>query len=252
MNHQIRTESRQSAFKVAGGIYTLTTFELHTASPALIEAQLKEMVTKAPHFFEQSPIVLAFKLPNNHQLPVDLFRINLLLNNYGLRIVAISGNIPSQKQQAEQLGVAWLPEAKQDTNHNSSNVVMINPETGTPVTRMSAPQQPEHHKTLHIDHPIRSGQQIISQGDLVVTNAVSSGAELLARGSIHVYGPLRGRALAGIDGDSDARIFCQKFEAELISINGQYKIPSAKSQEQLWKEKVLISLDAQSLHIRKL
>jgi septum site-determining protein MinC len=71
---------------------------------------------------------------------------------------------------------------------------------------------------------VRSGQRIVAEhGDLVVVASVSSGAELIAHGNVHVYGRLRGRALAGVDGDRTARIFCQSLEAELIAIAGLYK-----------------------------
>ena len=76
-----------------------------------------------------------------------------------------------------------------------------------------------------MDTRIRSGQQVIAKnGDLILLSSVSAGAELLAKGNIHVYGTLRGRAIAGLEGNTTARIFCQKLEAELISIAGRYKI----------------------------
>jgi septum site-determining protein MinC len=78
--------------------------------------------------------------------------------------------------------------------------------------------------TVLVTEPVRSGQRIHApEGDLVVVTSVSPGAELVARGSIHVYGPLRGRALAGVDGDAGARIFCQSLQAELIAIAGVYR-----------------------------
>jgi septum site-determining protein MinC len=78
--------------------------------------------------------------------------------------------------------------------------------------------------TVLITKPIRSGQRIYSHGDLIVLAQVGAGAEILAEGNIHVYGTLRGRALAGVQGNVDARIFCSDLQAELISIAGHYKI----------------------------
>ena len=79
--------------------------------------------------------------------------------------------------------------------------------------------------SMLVTQPVRSGQQVYaSEGDLVILSSVSPGAELLADGNIHVYGPLRGRALAGLNGDTQARIFCQKLEADLVSIAGQYRL----------------------------
>jgi septum site-determining protein MinC len=76
-----------------------------------------------------------------------------------------------------------------------------------------------------VTHPIRSGQQIVEmQGDLIILSTVSPGAEILARRHIHVYGALRGRALAGVTGDVEARIFCQAMDAELVSIAGNYLV----------------------------
>ena len=75
------------------------------------------------------------------------------------------------------------------------------------------------------DKPVRSGQQVYARGrDLILTKLVANGAEVIADGSIHVYGALRGRALAGAQGDTSARIYCQEFHAELVSIAGQYRV----------------------------
>ena len=82
-------------------------------------------------------------------------------------------------------------------------------------------QQPT---SLLLDQPVRSGQSIVfPDGDVTVLGAVSSGAEIVAGGSIHVYGALRGRAMAGINGNAAARIYCQKIEAELVAIDGYYQ-----------------------------
>jgi septum site-determining protein MinC len=79
--------------------------------------------------------------------------------------------------------------------------------------------------TKMVTQPVRSGQQVVSQGgDLIVVSSVGHGAELLSDGNIHVYGPLRGRALAGIKGDKQSRIFCTQLDAELVSIAGFYRL----------------------------
>ena len=77
--------------------------------------------------------------------------------------------------------------------------------------------------SLLIDSPVRSGQSIFHEGDITIVGSVSSGAEIVATGSIHVYGTLRGRVRAGADGNSGAQIFCQRLEAELVSIDGYYR-----------------------------
>ena len=104
-----------------------------------------------------------------------------------------------------------------------------------------------------ITTPIRGGQQVYAQGgDLIVLAPVSAGAELLADGNIHVYGPMRGRALAGIKGDRTARIFCQQLGAELLSIAGQYKVAEDLRRDPLWGEAVHVSLSGDVLNITRL
>ena len=103
--------------------------------------------------------------------------------------------------------------------------------------------------TKIITQPIRSGQQVYAPGgDLLILNSVSPGAELLADGHIHVMGALRGRALAGINGDPHAMIFCKSLEAELVSIAGQYQI-SEDLKDNLWKQPARIELIAGRLNI---
>jgi septum site-determining protein MinC len=103
-----------------------------------------------------------------------------------------------------------------------------------------------------ITQPVRSGQQIYARGgDLVVCAPVSPGAELLADGHIHVYGPLRGRALSGVLGNVNAYIFCQSLEAELISVAGQYRI-SENLKDTCWKQPAKIYLQEGHLQIQTL
>jgi len=94
------------------------------------------------------------------------------------------------------------------------------------VLTQAEPRKPEAKPkptSLLLESPVRSGQSIFSEGDVTVLGSVGSGAEIVARGSIHVYGALRGRAMAGVSGNAAARIFCQKIEAELLAIDGYYK-----------------------------
>ena len=115
------------------------------------------------------------------------------------------------------------------------------------------PPEPAIKPTKIITTPVRGGQQIYAQGgDLVVVSSVSPGAELLADGNIHVYGAMRGRALAGVKGDTRARIFCQQLSAELVSIAGQYKVSEDLRRDPLWGAGVQISLSGDVLNITRL
>jgi septum site-determining protein MinC len=96
---------------------------------------------------------------------------------------------------------------------------------------------------LQLENPVRSGQSVVFlDGDVTVIGSVASGAEIVAGGSIHVYGTLRGRAIAGAVGDARARIFCGKLEAELLAIDGLYKAADAMDERlrgqavQVWLE----------------
>jgi len=100
--------------------------------------------------------------------------------------------------------------------------------------------------------PVRSGQQVYAQArDLVVAASVGAGAEVIADGSVHVYGPLRGRALAGAQGDEKARIFCREFHAELVAIAGRYKVIEEVPSE-LRGKPVQVWLHENSLHLAEI
>ncbi|WP_175720496.1 septum site-determining protein MinC [Burkholderia anthina] len=107
-------------------------------------------------------------------------------------------------------------------------------------------------QTLVIDRPLRSGQQIYAKGDLVVLAPVSHGAEIIAEGNIHIYAPLRGRALAGVHGNHDARIFCTCLEPELISIAGIYRTTENPLPADILGKSVQIRLEEEKLMIEPL
>lgn len=115
------------------------------------------------------------------------------------------------------------------------------------------PAPPTVRPTKMITTPVRGGMQIYAAGgDLIVLAAVSPGAELLADGNIHVYGPMRGRALAGVKGDTSARIFCQQLGAELVSIAGNYKVAEDLRRSPQWGQAVHVSLSGDVLNITRL
>jgi septum site-determining protein MinC len=119
------------------------------------------------------------------------------------------------------------------------------------VAQTPAPSAPVP-KTTIIDRPLRSGQQVYAKGDLVVLGLVSYGAEVIAEGNIHIYAPLRGRALAGVHGNLDARIFCTCLEPELISIAGIYRTMETPLAPDVLGKSVQIWLDEEKLMIEPL
>lgn len=205
--------SKTQAFKLKGRLYTFTVLQVLHADKEIFAQQCAETVLKAPKLFDRTPIV--FDLSVVKPIEFDLQSLSQIVREHGMIPVAIQGGNALHEATAQSQGLAVLnASASQDK----------------PVIDRSLDQTPlvEAAKAKLVTVPVRSGQQVVAKGaDLVVTAAVSHGAELLADGNIHVYGALRGRALAGISGDVDARIFCHSLEAELVSIAGYYRLSDA-------------------------
>ncbi|WP_133130443.1 septum site-determining protein MinC [Legionella yabuuchiae] len=204
---------KTQAFKLKGRLYTLTVLSLVSSEVKLFAEQLSEVVAQAPNLFKNIPVILDCSHLNG--APLDIQAICQCAREKGLVPVAVQGGNPMLETLAQVQGLAVM-------NASSSHDKPI----------MNAPVSPKANKKPQIVNkmitvPVRSGQQMVSKGDLIITAAVSNGAELLSDGNIHVYGALRGRALAGINGNKQARIFCQSLEAELVSIAGFYRLSDA-------------------------
>lgn len=184
-----------------------------------IEQQLKEKILLAPEFFKNSPLVLDLQELNKNDLDIDVPALIDTIRKLGLLPIGIRSGTALQNQQALKLGIPI---------HTSHHVTAVNSTQKLPIPQsepLPAPEEPATAATsTMITHPVRSGQRIYAAGDLVILAQVSAGAEIMAEGNIHVYGSLRGRALAGVQGNAEARIFCSDLQAELISIAGNYKI----------------------------
>lgn len=168
---------------------------------------LDAQISRSPSFFNGRPVVLDLgALPSEQP---DVAGLLHRLNGRGIRIIGTEGAHPSW-QGLEP----WGP-----LHTNSTR----------PPKQIDVPDEPRpasvHETTsLLIDQPVRSGQSIVfEKGDVSIVGSVASGAEVIAAGSIHVYGTLRGRAIAGLTGNNRARIFCRRMEAELLAIDGVYQ-----------------------------
>lgn len=203
---------KSQAFKLKGRLYTFTVLQLMNADGALFAQQLAEIITKAPKLFDRTPVVLDCSALADER--VDLQFLCQCLRDHHLVPVGIQGANSLLTTLAQCQGLAVL-------NASSTHDKPLIDEQPEAIPAESL-------KTKLLTTPVRSGQQVVSKGgDLVIAASVSHGAELLADGNIHVYGALRGRALAGISGDTQARIFCQSLEAELVSIAGFYRLSDA-------------------------
>lgn len=202
---------KSQAFKLKGRLYTFTVMHLLSPDRTSIEQQLVDVIAQAPRLFDHTPVVLDCSSIDGDGL--DLLSLCHTLREHGLVPVAIQSGGPLLETLAQTQGLAIF--------HTSST-------HDKPITEKVLETVVETIKTKRLTTPVRSGQQVVSKGgDLVIIAPVSHGAELLADGDIHVYGALRGRALAGIAGDKQARIFCQSLEAELVSIAGHYRLSDA-------------------------
>ena len=173
-------------------------------------AQLDSWLARSPGFFAGRPVVLDLANVKLHKPGITHLVSCLLERN--IRVIGLEG------ADEAQLGPD-LPPLLSGRPMNGHEIIALSRPTEQPPA--AAPKQPA---SMLIDRPVRSGQSIVyPEGDVSVLGSVGSGAEIVAGGSIHIYGTLRGRAMAGHMGNSRARIFCQKIEAELLAINGYYR-----------------------------
>lgn len=242
----VSEDTTTTCFQMKGASFTLPTLRLHSLDYAKLSVALDEKIQQAPNFFKQAPIVLDLQPVSQFQDFIDLNQIAATIKNKGLILVGIRGANAAVQQSAREAGLAILPESK---NERVAPEITAAKKAISPETSESAQSETKLTSTKLITQPVRSGQQIYAPGgDLVVLAQVSHGAELLADGNIHVYAPLRGRALAGINGDKNAIIYCQSLEAELISVAGQYRI-SEDYKDSMWKMQALIQLKDDRLQI---
>ncbi|HZJ91862.1 MAG TPA: septum site-determining protein MinC [Thiopseudomonas sp.] len=244
MNHLDPLE-KAPVFQLKGSMLALTILELSVNDPECLDAQLAEKAEQAPQFFHDAPIILALDKCAPSAEPLDIAQILTVCRKHGLHPLALRTEDAAQLAEAKRLDLAVMP----------SSGARERPLGGTQATEAPAPApaEPSMIPAKIITQPVRSGQQIYAKNtDLIVMSAVSAGAELLADGNIHVYGPLRGRALAGINGNTDARIFCQQLGAEMLSIAGQYKLAEDLRRDPLWGKATQTCLNDQHLDISAL
>lgn len=230
------TVDRPESFQLKGGLFPMSLLELKSADLAAIQLELAEKVTQSPAFFQRSPLVFGFELLTDAEQDIlDLASLCLICRDLTLMPTAARGANARLQNECNKLGLAVLPRSRAKQNEPTEvSAPVVSEAEATPQT----PAAP----TRIITTPIRSGQQIYARGgDLIVMAAVSAGAEVLADGNIHIYGALRGRALAGVQGDENARIFCNSQEAELVAVAGQFMVDEVLRTNH-WKEAVQIYL----------
>ncbi|HXS39761.1 MAG TPA: septum site-determining protein MinC [Stellaceae bacterium] len=228
-------------FQVRGRFFTAIVLQMARAPDAAFFAALDTMLAQTPHFFANAPFVLDLDQAAEIGPNFDFIGLARDMRNRKVTLIGVQNGTIEQNKAALHAGLITLPGGTDVLPETRSQAPAANGEA-TPKAE-AKPAKAREHKvaplreapiapltgaTLLVTEPVRSGQQIFAErGDLVVVASVSPGAELIAHGNIHVYGALRGRALAGVHGDNAARIFCQGLEAELIAIAGLYKLSDA-------------------------
>lgn len=207
--------NQNAAVEMKGRMMALTVLRAMTNDLHLIEAELRQRLERAPNFYQGMPLLLE---PGDSAIDVEA--VASLVRRLGLVLVAVYDPDPEQAEAAARAGLGIISAARGSGGKAPGRTTGETPPEAPPARG----DKPRPAARLVTD-VVRSGQQIYARGtDLVVMNAVSPGAEVIADGCIHVYGPLRGRALAGALGDTSARIFCQSLEAELLAVAGQYRV----------------------------
>ncbi|WP_295451117.1 septum site-determining protein MinC [uncultured Thiodictyon sp.] len=211
VNSRSSTGEASPAFELKAAGFTLPVIRLLNGNMEVLAEQIGAKVEQAPDFFRNTPVVIDLgAFPDGTEVEFPL--LVGLLRGYGMIPFGVRGGNKAQNVAAEAMELAILGDA------------YLRPTKAAPEPAPETPRRGLPTFTL-VTRPVRSGQEIYAAGgDLSVVASVSSGAEVAADGNIHIYGCLRGRALAGNRGNADARIFCQDLQAELVSVAGHYRV----------------------------
>jgi septum site-determining protein MinC len=239
-----KTPNTPLALEFKSSTFSVPVLVLSSDNLVVIEQQLQEKISLAPEFFRNSPLVLDLQEINKQGYDIDISALIDVIRKAGLLPIGIrGGNIQQNKQALELLIPVY------SIHSGGVSAETLKQKTITPAPEPKTDTDTDNTTTTLITQPIRSGQRIYAAGDLVILAQVSAGAEIIAEGNIHVYNSLRGRALAGVRGNTEARIFCFDLQAELISIAGNYKI-SEDLDETVRNKPVQIYLQDQALIIK--
>lgn len=221
----MKDQPAQSCFQFKASFSPCTIMQITRYDLDALEQELSKAISRAPNFFIGSPVVIDLEKVKTHGT-LDFLKIKKILQAQGMVPVGVRGGESAQHEAAATLGLPAIAIGGKVSSPEPQLAPEPEPQSKPSVDQKQATQATETTsivQTKLITTPIRSGMQVYAKdSDLVVVAPVSAGAELIADGHIHIYGTLRGRALAGVQGNTNARIFCQHLDAELVSIAGYY------------------------------
>ncbi len=256
--------SEPSAFELKGSVLTVMVLHVREVDPDLLSSQLRKKINQSRAFFKNAPVIIDLKgLAEERQAALDILSLAYTLRGLGLVPVGVRGDEADLEMRAHQAGLGVLPAARAEKTvtipEDKESIDQESPREEPPpppepkTTAAVEPVEKQEDTIVSarvITHPIRSGQQIVApHGDLVILSSVNAGAEVLAAGNIHVYGTLRGRALAGTGGDTTARIFSLQCNPELVAVAGEYVVNEMLDKRFL-NQSVIISLEENGLRFK--
>jgi septum site-determining protein MinC len=216
----VNEDSTLPCYDIKSAELSLVSLVLKTTDIQMLAAALAQQLGESPGFFDHDPVVIdvsSLGLTGGETL--DLTDLTSVLRKNNLVPVAIKGAHPALLSMAKGLGLVDGSDARE-----RRFMTLAEPQEQTAVSQPTTPQPEPQQTALIVDKPLRSGQQVYAKGrDLIVLAMVNAGAEVIADGHIHVYGALRGKAIAGARGNTQAQIFALVMEPELISIAGVYR-----------------------------
>lgn len=234
-------------FQIRGRFFTAVALRIGARVDDDFLAALDAQIRQAPAFFDDAPMVLDLEKVAGTLPKPELVRLIDALKGRSLSVFGVQNGSDEQVAAARTAGLIPLQGGREVPLERTARKT-----DPAPRAKPAAPEPETAPVTRLITEPVRSGQRIFNdRGDLVVVASVSAGAELIAEGNIHIYGRLRGRALAGVNGDTNARIFCQSLDAELLAISGLYQT-SENIDAAIRNERVQVFLRDEMLCIEKL
>ena len=223
---------------------------LKTVDVAAVAAELAARSADDPEFFDNDPVLIDLSAVQAEEQPIDFAALVQLLRSHRTQPVAVRGGNPAQMQAAHAAGLVAAPDMPAARAQPREVIREVVREVQVPV---EVPVPAPAPGALVVDKPLRSGQQVYARGaDLVVLAMVSFGAEVIADGNIHVYAPLRGRAIAGARGDTSARIFSTCLEPQLVSVAGIYRTTETELPADVRGNPAQVRLDGEKLLIEPL
>ena len=276
----------EPAFKLKITNLSLFVLYVNTTDMDQLKKQLDMRFNKTQNFFSNTPVALDLSAIANSNISPDFTGLMLFMLDHGMHATGVVGGSAEQREAAVQSGLGLFPDTIIRPALNTAPIptpapgITPNAEDNQPElsglgfaietvagelnnspildsdTQLQNPVSqalPTFRPTMIINKPVRTGQRIYAEGaNLVVLGVVNAGAELIADGDIHIYAPLRGRAIAGAQGNESARIFIHSLEAELISIAGCFKVFENGIPENLRGKPVQVHLDCSDLIIQPL